>query len=163
MMKNLQEISNFLPWILKESWKSPCSKLQKLLHLKNPSNSTCHVSTVQAISELAPWHHVWFPPKSTWTHMLSTCGYSQPNSNFENLLSVQLRTRHHVESGRVQLLYMHVQRSHCLHVLIGYPRSLTTLLQDVAHDTPPRKVTHGFTLAKHKSQTTSNRKRNCRR
>ena len=48
---------------------------------------------------------------------------------------------------------MLVQRSHCLHVLLGYPRSHTTLLQDVAPDTPPHQLTHGLTLAKHKSQT----------
>ena len=49
------------------------------------------------------------------------------------------RTRNHVESGQAPL-HMHIQRSHCLHVLLGFLRSHTTLLPDVTHDHVSIKV-----------------------
>ena len=51
----------------------------------------------------------------------------------KNSPSVQSRTRHHVESDQAPL-YMHIRRSHCLHVLLGFLRSHTTLLHEVAYD-----------------------------
>ena len=91
----------------------------------------------------------------------------------KNSPSVQSCTRHHVESGLAPL-HMHIQRSHCLHVLLGFLSSHMSLLHDVvndhvsveehvtlrskvAHDTPSRNVTRGFPLTK--AQVTSSRRR----
>ena len=91
------------------------------LRVHNPSNSSCHMSVVQAISKLALWRHVWFPPKSTWAHMLGTCSYFQPKWIFKFQEFTKCSTSHST-SCRVRLapflLCMCTQRSYCLHELL---------------------------------------------